>query len=67
MKAGIVIGLALVVAGGALLYFGVTAMESPMEALNQRLTGRYTDQTMIYLIGGGVSAIIGLAMLIKSS
>jgi hypothetical protein len=59
------IGLVLIVAGGALLYFGINATESPVEALSQSLTGRYSDQTMIYLIGGGVLAVVGLAMLFK--
>ncbi len=65
MRAGRLIGLSLVAAGGALLYFGITAMESPLEAVSQTLTGRYSDQTMIYLISGSVSAVIGLAMLFK--
>lgn len=67
MKAGTVIGLAFVVAGVVLLYFGVTATQSPLEALSQTLAGRYSDQTMICLISGSVSAVIGLAMLFKSS
>ncbi|MDH3413939.1 MAG: DUF3185 family protein [Gammaproteobacteria bacterium] len=37
-------------------------MESPVEELSQTLTGRYSDQTMTYLIGGLVSAVGGLAM-----
>lgn len=65
MKAGKFIGLALIVAGGALLYFGIIATESPLEALNQTLSGRYSDETMIYLIGGGVLAVVGLTMLFK--
>ena len=59
------IALILVVAGGALLYFGINAADSPMEELSQTLTGRYSDETTIYLIGGGVSAVAGLAMLFK--
>ena len=65
MKAGKIIGLALIIAGGALLYFGINATESPLEELNQRLSGHYSDETMIYLIVGGVSAVVGLAMLFK--
>ncbi len=59
------IGLILVVAGGALLYFGINAAQSPMEELSQTLTGRYSDETMIYLIGGGVAAVAGVALLFK--
>ena len=59
------IGLVLLVAGGALLYFGITATESPVEALSQSLTGRYSDETMFYLIGGGALAVIGLVLFVK--
>lgn len=59
------IGLVLLVVGGVLLYFGITATESPVEALSQTLTGRYSDETMIYLISGGALAIIGLVLSVK--
>ena len=59
------IGLILLVVGGVLLYFGITATESPVEALSQSLTGRYSDETMFYLIGGGALAVIGLVLFVK--
>ena len=64
MKPAKLVGLLLVVVGGVLLYFGITATEAPVEELTQTLTGRYSDQTMIYLIGGAASAVVGLAMFI---
>lgn len=66
MKTGKLIGLVLLLLGGVLLYFGFNATESPVEELNETLTGRYSDQTMFYLIGGGVSAVAGLVMLVTS-
>ena len=63
MKAGKLIGLVLLVLGGVLLFFGFNAAGSPVEELSETLTGRYSDQTMFYLIGGGVSAVAGLVML----
>lgn len=65
MKTRKLTGLVLIMAGGALLYFGINATESPVEELSRTLTGRYSDQTMIYLLGGGVSAAVGLAMLLR--
>lgn len=59
------IGLVLLVVGGVLLYFGFTATESPVEALSQSLTGRYSDETMLYLIGGSALAVIGLVLAVK--
>ncbi len=62
MKPKKLVGLILLAVGGLLLYFGINAAESPVEELSQTLTGRYSDQTMTYLIGGLVSAVGGLAI-----
>lgn len=60
-----ILGIALLVAGLILLYFGYNASESMTEGVTEAVTGRYSDKTMIYLIGGAVSSIVGLVMLIK--
>jgi hypothetical protein len=65
MKNTKIIGIALLVLGAILLYFGFNATESPMEELGETLTGKYSDDTMMYLIGGGVSAVAGLFLLLK--
>lgn len=62
MKPKKLLGLVLLAAGGVLLFFGFNAAESPVEELSQALTGRYSHQTMTYLIGGLISAVVGLAM-----
>ena len=59
------IGIVLLVAGLIALYFGLTATTAPMEELSESLTGRYSDQTMFYLIGGAVAGIAGLMMLFR--
>ncbi|MBX3725519.1 MAG: DUF3185 family protein [Xanthomonadales bacterium] len=64
MAASKLVGLVLLVLGGILLYFGFTATESIGERVVEGVTGRYTDQTMWYLIGGGVSAAAGLGLLL---
>jgi len=65
MSAMKLLGLGLLVLGGVLLYFGYNATESPMEQLGETVTGKYSDETMAYLIGGGVSALVGLVLLVK--
>ncbi|MDX1529120.1 MAG: DUF3185 family protein [Gammaproteobacteria bacterium] len=59
------IGLVLLIVGGVLLYFGITATESPVEVFSQSLTGRYSDETMFYLVGGGALVVIGLVLAVK--
>lgn len=59
------IGIVLLVVGVIALFFGFNATEAPMEEVSEAITGQYSDQTMIYLIGGAVAAIAGLAMLFR--
>ncbi len=61
------IGIVLLVLGAVLLYFGFNATNSAVEEIGEAVTGRYTDETMMYLIGGGVAAVAGLFMLLKKA
>jgi hypothetical protein len=65
MKKNKILGLALLVLGVVLIYFGINATEAPMEQIAESLTGKYSDETMYYLIGGGISAVLGLVLLLK--
>lgn len=65
MNTAKLIGIGLLVLGAILLYFGFNATNSPMEELGETITGKYSDETMIYLIGGGVAAVAGLFMLTR--
>jgi di/tricarboxylate transporter len=58
-----ILGIALIVAGAIMLYMGWTATESFTEQASEALTGRYTEDTRIYLIGGAVAAVVGFALL----
>ena len=58
-------GIALLVIGLVLLYFGYNASQSPAEELSEALTGRFSDETMFYLIGGGVAGVLGAVMLFR--
>ena len=57
-----IVGLVLIILGVVLLYFGVQASDAPLEQARESLTGDYSDRTMLYLIGGAVSAIAGVAL-----
>jgi Protein of unknown function (DUF3185) len=59
-----VIGLVLLVIGAVLLYFGIQSTGAPLEEARETLTGDYSDQTMLYLIGGAATAIGGAALLL---
>ena len=65
MKLSKLIGIALLILGGVLIYFGFNAADAPTEKLTEAMTGRYSDETMIYLIGGGLTAVVGLVLLLK--
>ncbi|MDX2314486.1 MAG: DUF3185 family protein [Gammaproteobacteria bacterium] len=56
--------LVLIVVGGGLLYFGYSASGSALESVTESVTGRYSDGTMMYLIGGAVCAVIGAGLLL---
>lgn len=59
------IGAALLVVGLVLLYFGYNASQSLSGEVSEALTGRFSDQTMLYLIGGAAAVVVGAAMLFR--
>ena len=65
MSTNKIIGIILLVLGAVLIFFGLNATEAPLEEVTEAVTGNYTDETMYYLIGGAVSAVLGLVMLLK--
>ena len=56
------IGIVLLVVGVALLYFGYQSSQSVGGKISESLTGRFTDETMWYLIGGAAAAAAGAFM-----
>ena len=59
-----ILGVVLLVVGALLLYFGMQAADAPLEEARETLTGDYSDQTMLYLIGGAAAAAAGVALLL---
>jgi hypothetical protein len=48
--------------GCVLLYFGFNATETFGEKLVEGVTGKYSDHTMRYLVGGAGTAAVGLLL-----
>ena len=57
-----ILGIVLLVVGALLLAFGFNATDSVSDSISEGVTGRYTDKTMWYLIGGAALAIGGAAL-----
>lgn len=56
------IGVVLLVIGAVLLYFGYQSSQSFGGQITESLTGRFTDETMGYLIGGAAAVAAGAFM-----
>ncbi len=57
-----IIGLCILVAGIILLVFGFNQTQSLSGEVGEAITGKYSDETMLYLILGAVGVIAGLAI-----
>lgn len=61
---GRTLGIVLLVVGLVLVGFGLNASHSVTDSVTEGVTGRYTDKTMWYLIGGAALAVAGGGMTI---
>lgn len=59
-----ILGIILLVVGVILVIVGMNASDSVADQTSDFFTGRFTDATMWYLIGGGVSALAGVLLLV---
>jgi len=58
------IGIALLVVGVILLVWGINASESVGSQISETFTGKPTDKSIWMIIGGVVSGITGLGLLL---
>ena len=58
-----VIGIVLLVVGVAALATGLHASHSVVDRVSSSLTGRFTEATTWYIIGGAASGLVGLFLL----
>lgn len=66
MLASRVAGLVLLAVGVALLMLGINATQSLEEEVREGLTGKYSSETLWYIVGGA-AAIAGGAVLALTS
>lgn len=59
------VGLVSLAVGVLLLFFAWRTSNAPVNQMAEALTGRYTDNTMLYLIGGLIGVVAGLALLYR--
>lgn len=67
MNTGKVVAIVLLALGAFLLYMGYQSAQGLDDQISEAFTGNFTDQTVWYLIGGGISVIAGLVMLVRGS
>ena len=60
-----IIGLVVLTVGVLLLFFAWRASQAPMEQLSEALTGRFTGNTMWYLVGGIAGVVAGAGLLYR--
>jgi len=65
MSSNKLIGLALLVVGIILLYFGYQSSQGLDDQISEAFTGNFTDSTLWYYLLGGVSSVAGLVFLAK--
>ena len=59
------IGLILLLVAAGLIYTGFNQANSPLGELSEAVSGSYSDETMSYLLGGAVTAILAVFLLFK--
>lgn len=59
------IGIALLVLGAGLAFWGFQLSESVGSQVTELITGSETDRVMMLYIGGAVSAAVGLFLFLK--
>ena len=61
------VSLALIAAGNMLTIFGVSEMNSFTSDISRMMTGAPTDRSIWMLIGGVVTLVLGLTILVQSA
>lgn len=65
MTQSTIVGAVVLAVGVALLFFAWRASNAPVEQVSEALTGRFTNNTMWYLLGGIIAAVGGGALLFR--
>ena len=65
LPVGKVLGIALIVLGVGLIYWGYELSDSVASQLAETISGSMPDDVMVRYIGGAVSAVVGLALAVR--
>jgi len=57
-----ILGIVLLVVGVAVLIYGLNASHSMADRMSDTFTGRFTEGTTWYIIGGAASGLLGLLL-----
>ena len=57
-----IVGVALLVIGIVLIIVGINSSNSISDQVSDAFTGRFTQNTMLFIVGGIAVSIIGLLM-----
>lgn len=60
-----ILGIALLVIGVILLFFGYNASQSLGEQMAESFTGKFSDETMWYIIAGAASVVVGAVLTLR--
>jgi nitrate reductase gamma subunit len=64
---GRILGLVIFAVGIVILAFGINASQAVPEKALEAVTGKYTGNTMMYIIGGVAMIVGGIALAWRSS
>lgn len=60
-----ILGVVALAVGGLLMFIAWRASNAPVDQISEALTGRFTDNTMWYLVGGLIGVVSGVALLLR--
>jgi hypothetical protein len=58
-----IVGIVLIVLGAVLFFVGLNATDSVADRMSNFFTGKFTEKTVWYMIGGAVTAGVGVSLL----
>ena len=64
MNAQRLVGIVLLVIGVTLVIVGINSSHSVADQVSNTFTGRFTDATVWYIVGGIASGVLGLLLLL---
>ena len=62
-----ILGVVLLIVGVILLVMGMNASHSVADQVSNTFTGRFTRETMWYIIGGGAAGLLGLLLVLSGT